>query len=453
MSSSVLPPGQPDRIARLATGVVGGPRGRHAVTPSGRPHLLLVAALLSLGACLTLALGFLQKSHCVRFGWAVPQVYWKGCYSDLPSYAGNPGLTGGLPYDAGSALGEPVGVGVVLRLLAAFVPADGFARQQGLFVAWAVLAAVLLVVTVLATVWTSRAHPEWAAHVAFSPLVATVGLVSLDLVGVALTSVAMWLWSRGRLTAAGVVFGLAVATRTYPLLVLVVLGILALRAGALRDWARTAGVALVTAVLVVGGVSLAYGTGTLAAYQSWAAATAQLGSPWYVATLWERPIAMGVLTLLAVFGWALAVGAGALLALAAPVRPRIGEIAIVVLVLVLITGKSLPVQSSLWLVPLVAIAGLPWRDHLLWALTEVLYFVAVWLYLGGLDDAAAALPKAWYAAFLVLRLAGLVWLAAAATRQAMNRRDHGTVLDAPPVDEAAGRMAALPDAVVVRYEQ
>ncbi|WP_313566206.1 glycosyltransferase family 87 protein [Mobilicoccus sp.] len=457
MSSIATPPPAPaesDTIARLATGALGGPRGRYAVSPLSRASRLLLAGFLCLGASLAVLLGFLQKSYCLRYGWGAPQVYFKACYSDLPAYAGTIPPSGGLPYASGSALSEPLGTGVALRLLAAFVPSDGFARQQGMFVAWAIAAAVLLVLTTVVTLATCRAHPAWAAHVALSPIIVTAALVSVDLVGVALTSVALWLWSSRRPTAAGVVLGLAITTRTYPVLVLVVLGVLALRAGVMRQWARTAGVAIVTTVLLLGVVAV-FLPGVLTPYLAWLGASAQLGSPWYLATLAAKPVPLGVLTLAAMIGWVLAVGVGALVALAAPARPRIGEVAIVVVVLVLVTGKSLPPQSSLWLIPLVALAGLPWRDHLVWAATEICYFVAVWLYLGGLDDVTAALPASWYGVFLVLRVGGLLWLAAAATRQAMTRAPH-SALDAAlgrEDDDAAGPMHARRDAVVVRYER
>lgn len=465
MSSIATPPPAPaeadDPVVTAASGVIGGPRGRHATPLQGPAPRLLLAGALSLGACLTMLLGFLQKSYCVRFGWGAPQVYHKACYSDLPSYATSLG-TGGLPYRSGSALPEPLGTGTVLQLLSALVPGEGFARQQGMFLAWTITAAVLVVLTTVATLWTCRSHPERAAHVAFAPVIATSALVSVDLAGVALASVALWLWSRRRLTASGVVLGLAILTRTYPVLLLLVLALLALRSGSLREWARTAGVAIVTSVLLLFAAGSVYQAGVLAPYRVWAAATAQLGSPWYLATLSGTPLSAASVTLLTLVGWLLtlvgwllALGAGTLLALAAPARPRVGEIALVVVVLVLVTGKALPPQSSLWLVPLVALAGLPWRDHLVWAATEVCYFVAVWLYLGGLDDVAASLPTGWYGAFLVLRLAGLLWLAHAATRQALRRPAHSAVdlgLHRED-DDAAGPMAGRRDAVVVRYER
>ena len=94
---------------------------------------------------------------------------------------------------------------------------------------------------------------------------------------------------------------------------------------------------------------------------------------------------------LAVAGWVLALSLGAAVALSAPHRPTIAEVSLIVVGVVLLTGRSLPVQASLWLLPLVALAGLRWRDHLVWATGELLYFVAIWLYLGGTSDAARAL--------------------------------------------------------------
>ena len=76
----------------------------------------------------------------------------------------------------------------------------------------------------------------------------------------------------------------------------------------------------------------------------------------------------------------------------------------------LVLGTSLPVQASLLLLPLVALAGLPWRDHLVWAATEVAYFVAVWLYIAAQSDPNRGLPAGFYLVFLLARLAGIGWL-------------------------------------------
>jgi hypothetical protein len=83
---------------------------------------------------------------------------------------------------------------------------------------------------------------------------------------------------------------------------------------------------------------------------------------------------------------------------------------------VLVLSTSLPVQLSLLLLPLVALAGLPWRDHLIWAGTELVYFVAVWLYIAAQSDPNRGLPAGFYLVFLLARLAGIAWLGVQAWR-------------------------------------
>jgi hypothetical protein len=82
----------------------------------------------------------------------------------------------------------------------------------------------------------------------------------------------------------------------------------------------------------------------------------------------------------------------------------------------LVLGTSLPVQVSLLLLPLVALAGLRWRDHLIWAGTEVVYFVGVWLYIAAQTEPNRGLPAGFYLVLLLARLAGIAWLGIQAVR-------------------------------------
>ena len=97
----------------------------------------------------------------------------------------------------------------------------------------------------------------------------------------------------------------------------------------------------------------------------------------------------------------LAILVGAWLAWAGERRPGVAEVALVMVAIVLMTGKSFPVQASVWLVPLVALVGIQWRDHLVWSGAEALHFGAVWLYLAGSSVPDRGLPSGWY--LLLLR--------------------------------------------------
>jgi hypothetical protein len=92
---------------------------------------------------------------------------------------------------------------------------------------------------------------------------------------------------------------------------------------------------------------------------------------------------------------------------AAVVPARVAPLALALLAAVLLTDKSLPIQASLLLLPLIALSGLRWRDHLIWAATELVYFVAVWLYIAGETTPSRGLPAAFYQLLLTARLAGI----------------------------------------------
>jgi hypothetical protein len=90
--------------------------------------------------------------------------------------------------------------------------------------------------------------------------------------------------------------------------------------------------------------------------------------------------------------------------------PGVADLTLLGVAAVLVLSPAVPVQASLWLVPLVALSSLPWRDMLLWAGAEILYYPMVWLYIGGLESPDRGLPAGWYAFFLLARLTAIGYL-------------------------------------------
>ena len=457
-------PSREDPVAAAASQVVGGPVGRYAAVGRRARDGWQAAAAALAGLCaVTVALAVAQRAHCVRSGWQTPDQFWHACYSDLPLVFQTTGLaTGQVPYlPHGTALDQPVGTGVAMWLTALLVPAGPVStRQAWYFGLWAVLVAVLLVLVVVITAASVPRHPWKAAHVALSPVIVTAALVSADLLGVALTSVGLWAWGRRRLPLAGVALGLAVATRTYPLVVIAAIGLVAVRGGRVRQWALTAAVAVGTWVLVSLPFLLLGADGLLSTYRRWWEAGAGYGSPWLVPQLFDHDLPVGAVTALALLGWLAALVAGAVMALAPSRRPGVAEVALVMLAVVLLTGKAVPVQAALWVLPLIALVGVRWRDHLLWAGAEVTYSLAVWLYLAGLSTRDRGLPPAPYAVLLLVRLAALGWLVLQVVRVARARgpvaEDEEEEVDPArweeaEVDELAGPLTGAPDRVLVRF--
>ena len=416
-----------DPVARAASEVIGGPRGRYAV--SRELPWVLTAALLSALTAVTAGFGILLRIPCLRTGFAGIDQFWNACYADLPTTYRDANVKAGLAaYLQGGAgapeTGQPPLTGLALTAVASLVP-DGSlnSRAAWFFALWSVLVTLLLLVIVWLV--ASSAHPPIsAAHVALSPVVALTAFISADLLGVALATAGLWAWSRRSPTLAGVLLGLAISARSYPVLLLLAIGLLCLRSGRLRDFARTAAYAVLTFGVVLSAVWLVNPAAASSAYSNWVSASAGYGSPWLLPQLAGNPLPAGAVTALAVAGWFVALLAGAVLALSSARRPTVAEVSLVMVAIVLVTGKSFTVQSSLWLVPLVAWCAVQWRDHLIWAGAEALNFVAVWLTIAATTVPDRGLPAAWYSFFSMLRVVAVLWLAAVVWLRARERWDR-----------------------------
>nr|WP_202881496.1 glycosyltransferase 87 family protein [Pedococcus badiiscoriae] len=452
-----------------ALAVAGGPLGRHA-SARARSWAATVVPLL-VAAAATMALSVVERAHCIQKGWTGSDQFWHACFSDLPSLyqLGNlhHGLAAYLAGD-GSSADHPVLTGAVMAWLGGLVPDGPFLDQtRWYFALWALLGTALAVAVVYLTAASRPLHSANAAQVALSPVLLLTAMLSPDLFGVALASAGIWAWARRRPTLAGALLGLAVATRTYPVLILLALVVLGLRTGRLHAVGRT----LAAAAGAVGVVLLPFLIGNPGAiavpYERWWDSQAGLGSLWMVPELVGHPLPTGATTLLTVVGLVVAVLMGALFALSTRRRPTVAEVALVLVALALVTGKTFPVQSSLWLVPLVALCGLRWRDHLVWASAEALHFVAVWLYVGGLSRPERGLPPGWYAVALIVRVAAVGYLVWRVWDTASQRAEAPDLDAADPsvsrgdelsedqsdavVDELAGDFTDAPDELLVRF--
>ncbi len=459
----VTAPSRQDPVARSASEVVGGPTGRYAVR-LGRGWRWY-AAVLAAVSVVPAGLNILLQSHCIDAGWNSPDQFWHACFSDVPATYRDAGLGEGVLTLVTGGFGaphptQPPLTGFVMTLLGSLVPSGSIEdRMRFYFALWAVLGAVLLALTTWWTAASVRRFPLRATLVALSPVVALTLTISPDILGVALTAAALYAWSRDKPVLTGVLLGLATSARTYPVLVVVALLLVSLRAGRLVPWARCAGSAAVVfgVILLVLGVSNP--DAAFAAYRGWLSAGAGFGSPWLLPLLAGSPLSGGVVTGLAVVGWVAALAVGAALALSSPRRPGIAEVSLVMVAIVLLTGKSMTVQSALWLVPFVALVGLSWADALIWSAAEALHFEAVWLYLAGTSQPSRGLPASWYAVFLFIRIFGLLWLVGRTWQLA---RSRSPVLDADAAvvesawgeqesDELAGPLRDASDQLIVRF--
>ncbi|MCA1783379.1 MAG: hypothetical protein ABR500_06400 [Dermatophilaceae bacterium] len=378
--------------------VLGGPLGAHTSprlrSTAGWARLAALLAALPVLAALAL------RSWCLSNGFGGQAPLWRACYSDLPAALGAIRL--------GDAVGEPVVTALALEAVAAVVRGTDAGAMSTYVVVWGLVSLVAVAMLAVAVAAYRIDQPDRALLLVLSPVLPLTLLISADIAGVTLAVLGLLALRRRLDILSGVLLALAVFSRSYALIVVVV--VLAGTVGSGRDPRRfLAGLAGGTAVVVA--LAAALGPTILTEpLRRWWETSPSYGSVWLLPTFAGAPIPQGVAPWLALAGWLVAAALVVWVVRAAPRAPALADVALIGVAAVLVTSTAVPVQASLWLVPLVALSSLPWRDMLIWAGAEALYYPMVWLYIGGLERADRGLPAGWYAFFLLLRLSGIAYL-------------------------------------------
>lgn len=451
-SGPVVAPSGDDPVVRLGSEAVGGPLGRHART--GASWWTPLRVLLAL-TFLTSGVGLAQKDFCRDTGWVAPSNYVHACYSDIPPLYFGRGLADGeVPYigqEADRRVEYPVLTGAVMWLTAQPVavfadPADPGERTLRYFDINALALAVCAAIAVAATARTAGRRPWDAALFALAPVLALSGTINWDLYAVALLALGMLAWARERPVAAGVLIGLAAATKFYPFFVLGPLLVLCWRAGRLREF----GAALLAAAGAWAAVNVPV---MLVDFDGWARfyrlseeRGEGFGSIWFVLSQQGYPVPGGALNLVSGGLFALACLGVAVLGLTAERRPRLPALVFLVVAAFVLTNKVYSPQYALWLLPLAALARPRWRDFLIWQAAEVVHFVGTWMLIAGYPpgDPDRALGVDGYGTTVLAHVAGTLWLCWVVGRDAL-RPEHDPVRTAAdggphedPVDDPAG---------------
>ena len=127
---------------------------------------------------------------------------------------------------------------------------------------------------------------------------------------------------------------------------------------------------------------------------------------------WEPPVVLNSVVAVLFLLCCAAIG---YIALTAPQRPRVAQLAFLVVAAFLLTNKVWSPQFSLWLVPL-AVLALPHRRILLaWMTVDALVWVPRMLYLYGEQN--KGLPEQWFTTTVLLRDIAVVGLCVLVIRQ------------------------------------
>ena len=217
--------------------------------------------------------------------WNIPgKQFQLACYTDIyPLYFTERLANGKVPY-TGHPVEYPVLIGAVMQAAAWLVRsiADPFARGQRFFDVTVAGLAVCAIVGVLATAYAAGpARRRDALLVALSPALILSAFINWDLVAMALVAAGMAAWAARRNVLAGVLLGLAVATKFYPLVFFGPLLLLCLRAGRMRAFWVTTGSAALAWLAVNVPVMLAAPAGWRTFYSFSRTRPADWGAIWY----------------------------------------------------------------------------------------------------------------------------------------------------------------------------
>ena len=457
-------PSRTDALGAALSDVVGGPVGRHALV--GRTRVLTPLRVMFLIALVLLALGWTTKSPCLQTigsgppdsrvaNWENQRAYYELCYSDtIPLYGAELLSQGKFPYksswlerdsqgkprqqyDGSTAvryMEYPVLTGVyqyvsmsLAKTYTAVAKATKLPVLSGVaeVVMFFNIAAFGLALAWLATVWATAmlaGRRVWdAALVAASPILIFQIFTNFDALATSLALGGLLAWARRRPVLAGVLIGLGVAAKLYPALLLLPLLLLGVRTGRIGAAVRTSSVAVITWVVINLPVLLLYPRGWSEFFRLNSRRTQDMDSLYNViksftgwpgfdpgSGFWQPPV---VLNAVVVGLFLLCCAAIGYVAVTAPQRPRVAQLAFLVVAAFLLVNKVWSPQFSLWLVPL-AVLALPHRRVLLaWMTIDALVWVPRMLYLYGEQN--KGLPEQWFTATVLLRdlaVAGLVFL-------------------------------------------
>ena len=421
----------------------------------GWPTLAGSTAVLVLASLAADGIAFGAKEACRAGAWNVGvEQYQAHCYTDIyPLYFAEGLSSGQAPYLT-HHVEYPVIIGGVMQGAAWVVKSlsNPYSRGLQFFDVTVAFLALFLVAGVLATAYCAGPDRRWTALlVAFSPALILSAFINWDLIAMGLMMLALAAWTGRRTVLAGVLLGLAVATKFYPIVLLWPLFLLCLRAGRLRAFAVTTCSAAAAWLAVNVPIAIAAPQGWVTFYSFSSHRGADWGGIWYFFQYVHWPVvdtsSVPELNLMSVAAFAVACLAIGVLALSAPRRPRLAQLVFLTTAAFLLCNKVWSPQYVVWLVPLVVLARPRLPAYLVWQAAEVGYFYAIWAYLitvvAGLRE-PGAISGALYFAAVLARFGSVLLLCALVIRECL-RPDLDVVRSAGIDDPAGGVLGGAPD--------
>lgn len=382
-------------------------------------HLLIILTIAAALAAVVL------KTPCRVGGWSTPGVYFGGCYSDWTGLWTSRGFADDpwAPFRADSAFEYPILIAVVASLIAWLahgitraVEALGVDAGANLvFYDLNFLAVVALWIVTVVLVAKLAGIRYWdAAMVAVAPGIIFAGFINWDMWAVALMVGAMWAFAKHRYVWAGVLLGLGVAVKLFPLFLIGAIAVLAIRTGRYYPLVITTAAAAGTWLLVNLPMMLANPQAWGVFYEFSSDRAPGWSSIWHAyGTATGDTISGEDLSGYAFWSFLVLCVVIAVIGLTTKHRPRLAQLMFLIVAAFILVNKVYSPQFVLWLIPLLVLALPDWRDFLIFSAVELLHFWAIWGYLASKTsgfDAQHQLDENLYVAAVALHVVMLIYL-------------------------------------------
>jgi uncharacterized membrane protein len=381
--------------------------------------ILLAAILVSL-------LSFAKFEHCEKIGWTQPGTDVHQCYTDISALFSERGLdTGTWAYSsADNAVEYPVLQGTVMWVTAKVASGD-------IFTYYRINIALLALLFIGSAVILNRIKPELSYLYLAAPTTVLALFINWDMWAIITMLLAIYWFDRKQEVRSAIAMAISIATKFFPIVLLIAVVLIYLRRREIKEMAQYLAIS-------VGGYLLINLPFALTTPQGWwrffdmnLHRKPDWGSIWLGFEIYKFHIyGFNMVSALAVI---IPILIASLFLLSRDSELTLAESSFFFIAIVMTFGKVYSPQYVLWLVPLAVIALSTKKDSItktipifwFWIATEVIYQLAIWMYLAGHGTQHHLIPRNVYGLTIFIRLVGLVALLISLARQ----HRPGKVLD------------------------
>ena len=370
-------------------------------------------------AILATVLSYFKFNHCEDNNFAGPDQYIHACYSDLPALFSERAFgQGEWAFSGGDQAAEYPALQGLVMWATAQISSDSpitYFRINIFLIALLFIASAFILY---------RIRPDLSYLYAIAPTGIAALFINWDLWAIVTMLLSIYWFDRKRETLSAVILAISIATKFFPIVLLLPVAIIFLRRQDIRGAIRY--IVLTLSVFVAINIPFALTTpqGWWRFYELNLERKADWGSLWYALSVLGLDLAainyLSILTLLIV------ITAVSIFLLQVERTLSLSESALYIFIGVMAVSKVYSPQFVLWLAPLVILAlrdkrDLPWFWG--WQIAEIGYHIAIWQHLALLTGATYGLSVKAYAVFILIRIAASIALGIALARR-HKRRDE-----------------------------